>query len=147
MSEQLLNRINITTYAAGVGFKNSRGHGNIALQIEKEVGGEKYLQVLVGRSSTSKWNPHSLSSAWVKMNWAQAHEFVAALMHVLGMPNLCQGEGLQTTKHRMNLRFNLDFETDLCTMLNKKSALKEEILKAVAAKLDSVNIPEIQEVK
>jgi hypothetical protein len=62
-------------------------------------------------------------------------------MHLIGKEFPCEGEGvLQKGNHQANLRMNLDFTVDLCSVLKNPDAVKTEILKQVTQKLNGVSI-------
>jgi hypothetical protein len=142
----LANRVNVSTYAYGVGEKRARGKGSVGME-RVTIGNDALIELSVGRSSTSKWNPHSLSSAWVRLTPSQVHELASAMLYLVGCPSACSGEGLQTIKHKTNFKFLLEFEADFCTLLQQGPELKEEVIKAVREKLDAIKVPELQEKK
>jgi hypothetical protein len=88
------------------------------------------------------YSHHSLSSAWAKLTPAQAHELAMAILYSIGAELPCQGEGvIDKGHHKINLSVSMNFEADMCTVLNKKDDLKKEILAKVSKRLDEIGIP------
>lgn len=132
-----LERIYIGVSCAGIGEKRARDYG---LGFRRTEDGQ--IEVSIGRKGPRYYHASTLATAWVKLTPTQAHETACAIMHLTHNEFPCQGEGVQETgNHQANLRMNLDFTVDLCSILKDPKAIKAEILKKVTEKLEGIQLP------
>lgn len=144
MTKTLTERLWVNVSYTGTGDKTARGQGRVGLQPVVYLN-SSHIELSLGRSSQSYYNHKSLATAWVKMTPAQAHELAMALLYMTNGEIPCHGDGIKDGKHKTNLSFSVSFETDLCTVLSKGTDLKKEILEAVTAKLDTLDLPKLKE--
>jgi|SRR5665213_387091 len=141
MSEQITERLYISTYSTGLGEKKARGKGQIGMRKTTEG----LIEFSIGRGGTGYYN-HPLVSAWATMDMSKAHELAMAILYLTGGNLPCEGEGVKLLKHNVNLSIDIDFKVDLCTILNKKDKVKEEVLAAVEKKLNDLSIDGVKEI-
>lgn len=135
VKEKVADSLYVSTHATGLGEKKARGKGSIGMR--KQENG--LIEFSIGRSA-SGWSGKPHVSAWATMSPEQAHELAMAISYLTQSEFPCQGAGLKVSNHKVNLSMNLTLGIDLCTLISKKEALKEEILKEVAEKLEDTYI-------
>jgi CRISPR/Cas system CMR-associated protein Cmr1 (group 7 of RAMP superfamily) len=137
VSDNLTNELRVITTASGIGNKCARGNGSVGIRKTSDT----QVELSIGRSrSAGYYNRKTLSSAWAHLSMTEAHELAMALLYLSNNPIPCEGEGVQLLKHKANMRVQIEFTTDLCSMLNKGADIKKEVLEVVAKKLDSLDI-------
>jgi hypothetical protein len=137
MTEQLAEKLWVNVTSSGLGEKKAKGRGSIGMR--KTV--EGLIEFSIGRGKSGYyWDGAPLVTAWATMSLPKAHEMAMAILYLVGGNIPCQGEGLTLIKHAINMSVDIDFKVDLCTLLNKKVALKAEIMAAVEKKLNDLSI-------
>jgi len=130
-------RICISVSCAGIGEKKARNYG---LGFRRTEDGQ--IEVSIGRKGLNYYHAPTLATAWVKLTPTQAHEMACAIMHLTHNEFPCEGEGVkQTGTHHANLRVNMDFTVDLCSMLKDPTKIREVILNQVTKKLNEIKLP------
>ena len=130
-------RLYVGVSCAGLGEKRARGYG---LGFQRLSDGA--IEVSIGRKGGGYYGSPTKVSAWARLTPIQAHEMACAIMHLINKEFPCEGEGVkEVEKHQANLRMNLDFTVDLCSIMHNPTAVKAEILKRVEAKLNEIKLP------
>lgn len=137
-----IHKLYINVHGAGIGEKsNSKGH--IGLQRTTHNGGTS-IDLSIGRGKY--YGKPALVMAISRMSISEAHELAGALNHLVGAPSTCPGEGIKTFDHKRNATISLTLEVDLCTILQNKEQIKEQVLARISKQLDQdLKIPEIKE--
>lgn len=130
------NDIRINVSSTGVGQRKYNSKGAIGIQ-KIQNGPHGHLEFSIGRGSANYCTP-ALKAAWGLMNYAEAHQFAAAILHLIGEDMPCVGQGIKTIKeqHTINLRVNIDYGVDLCTVMADPEALKKEVIGKFTAAYD-----------
>jgi hypothetical protein len=124
-----IERLWVGAWATGIG--GSKRAGGVSVE-PHNTEGQSLVKLSIGRKNY-------LAKAWADLTMAQAHELACVLMHLTHSKFPCTGEGIKVEEsHSVNLKVDLDFTVDLCTMVDKADLLEELMIAQVRKKLQEI---------